>query len=138
MNVVALSGRLTKAPILRYGGEDSSVAIARFTLAVDDKDGADFVNIKCLGRNAEWADKWLSKGSRVEVQGKIKSGDYTKDGKKVYFTEVLASHVGFGETKAEAEARQNGNNNQGFQAAAVNEGGFMNIPEGIEEELPFH
>ena len=81
MNIVALTGRLTKAPVTRYGGQDSSVAITRFTMAVDDKDGADFINIKCLGRTAEWAEKWLSKGSKVEVAGKIKTGHYTKDGK---------------------------------------------------------
>ena len=131
MNVVALTGRLTKAPVTRYGGQDNSVAITRFTLAVDDKDGADFINIKCLGRTAERAEKWLSKGSKVEVTGKIKTGHYTKDGREVYFTEVLASGLGFGESKAEAEARQNS------QPQPCDNDGFMNIPDGIDEELPF-
>ena len=131
MNIVALTGRLTKAPEMRYGGQDNSLAITRFTLAVDDKDGADFVNIKCLGRTAEWAEKWLSKGSKVEVGGKIKTGHYTKDGKEVYYTEVQASSLGFGESKAEAEARQ------GNQHQQNNDDGFMNIPDGIDEELPF-
>lgn len=131
MNVVALTGRLTKAPVTRYGGQDNSVAITRFTLAVDDKDGADFINIKCLGRTAEWAEKWLSKGGKVEVTGKIKTGHYTKDGREVYFTEVLASGLGFGESKAEAEARQNS------QPQPCDNDGFMNIPDGIDEELPF-
>lgn len=131
MNVVALTGRLTKAPVTRYGGQDNSVAITRFTLAVDDKDGADFINIKCLGRTAEWAEKWLSKGNKVEVTGKIKTGHYTKDGREVYFTEVLASGLGFGESKAEAEARQNS------QPQPCDNDGFMNIPDGIDEELPF-
>lgn len=133
MNIVALTGRLTKAPVTRYGGQDSSVAITRFTLAVDDKDGADFINIKCLGRTAEWAEKWLSKGSKVEVSGKIKTGHYTKDGKEVYYTEVQASTLGFGESKAEAEARQG---NQQPQPSGND--GFMNIPDGIDEELPFN
>lgn len=132
MNIVALTGRLTKAPVTRYGGQDSSVAITRFTLAVDDKDGADFINIKCLGRTAEWAEKWLSKGSKVEVGGKIKTGHYTKDGKEVYYTEVQASSLSFGESKAEAEARQ------GNQPQPSNNDGFMNIPDGIDEELPFN
>lgn len=131
MNIAALSGRLTKAPTTRYGGQDNSVAITRFTLAVDDVGGADFINIKCLGRTAEWAEKWLSKGSKVEVTGKIKTGHYTKDGREVYYTEILASTLGFGESKAEAEARQ------GNQQAAADEGGFMNIPDGYDEELPF-
>lgn len=131
MNIAALSGRLTKAPTTRHGGQDNSVAITRFTLAVDDVGGADFINIKCLGRTAEWAEKWLSKGSKVEVTGKIKTGHYTKDGREVYYTEILASTLGFGESKAEAEARQ------GNQQPAADEGGFMNIPDGYDEELPF-
>lgn len=133
MNIVALTGRLTKAPVTRYGGEDNSVAITRFTLAVDDVGGADFINIKCLGRTAEWAEKWLNKGSKVEVTGKIKTGHYTstKDGREVYYTEVQANNLGFGESKAEAEARQNN------QQQAFGNDGFMNIPDGIDEELPF-
>lgn len=134
MNIVALTGRLTKAPVITYGGQDCSVAIARFTLAVDDKDGANFINIKCLGRTAEWAEKWLNKGSKVEVSGKIKTGHYTKDGKEVYYTEVQASALGFGESKAEAEARQG---NQERPEPTTDENGFMNIPDGIDEELPF-
>ena len=93
MNTVGLTGRLTKAPTTRYGGQDNSVAITRFTLAVDDAGGADFIKIKCLGRTAEWAEKWLSKGSKVEVTGKIKTGHYTKDGREVYYTEVLANSL---------------------------------------------
>ena len=77
MNNVSLTGRLTREPELRYGGQDNSTAITRFTLAVDDGKDTDFINIKCFGRTAEWAQKWLSKGSRVEVTGKIKTGSYT-------------------------------------------------------------
>ena len=72
MNNVSLTGRLTREPELRYGGQDNSTAITRFTLAVDDGKDTDFINIKCFGRTAEWAQKWLSKGSRAEVTGKIK------------------------------------------------------------------
>lgn len=134
MNNVSLTGRLTKAPITRYGGQDNSVAISRFTLAVDDYQGTDFINIKCLGRTAEWAEKWLSKGSKVELTGKIKTGHYTgRDGKEVYYTEVQAITLGFGESKAEAEARGNSNGQQ-----SNDEGGFMSIPDGIDEELPFN
>lgn len=107
MNNVSLSGRLTKNPELRYGGQENSTAIARFTLAVDDGRETDFINIKCFGRTAEWVDKWLSKGNKAEVTGKIKTGSYDsqRTGQKVYYTEVVANNVGFGETKAEAEAR---------------------------------
>ena len=141
MNIVALSGRLTKAPETRYGGQDNNVKIARFTLAVDSKDGADFINIKCLGRTAEWAEKWLSKGNKVEVSGKIQTGHYTKDGKEVYYTEVLANALGFGESKAEAEARRSGQqrpDGQARQEPPTDENGFMYIPDGIDEELPFN
>lgn len=118
MNNVSLTGRLTREPELRYGGQDNSTAITRFTLAVDDGKDTDFINIKCFGRTAEWAQKWLSKGSRAEVTGS-----------KVYYTEVVANSVGFGESKAEAEAR-------GQQLPESD--GFMNIPEGADEELPFN
>ena len=73
MNNVSLTGRLTREPELRYGGQDNSTAITRFTLAVDDGKDTDFINIKCFGRTAEWAQKWLSKGSKAEVTGKIKT-----------------------------------------------------------------
>ena len=122
MNNVSLTGRLTREPELRYGGQDNSTAITRFTLAVDDGKDTDFINIKCFGRTAEWAQKWLSKGSRAEVTGKIKTGSYEsqRTGSKVYYTEVVANNVGFGESKAEAEAR-------GQQLPESD--GFMNIPE---------
>ena len=99
MNNVSLTGRLTREPELRYGGQDNSTAITRFTLAVDDGKDTDFINIKCFGRTAEWAQKWLSKGSRAEVTGKIKTGSYEsqRTGSKVYYTEVVANNVGFGE-----------------------------------------
>ena len=124
MNNVSLTGRLTREPELRYGGQDNSTAITRFTLAVDDGKDTDFINIKCFGRTAEWAQKWLSKGSRAEVTGKIKTGSYEsqRTGSKVYYTEVVANSVGFGENKAEAEAR-------GQQLPESD--GFMNIP-GVE------
>lgn len=98
MNNVTLSGRLTKEPDVRYGGENNSVAIARFTLAVDDYKSTDFINIRALGKTAEWVEKWLQKGNKVELVGKIKTGHYTgRDGKEIYYTEVLASSVSFGE-----------------------------------------
>lgn len=72
MNNVVLSGRLTKNAEVRYGGEDGSVATARFTLAVQDYKGTDFINIRALGKQAEWVEKWTSKGTKVELTGKIK------------------------------------------------------------------
>lgn len=133
MNSVALSGRLTKKPELRYGGQENSTAIARFTLAVDDGRETDFINIKCFGRTAEWVEKWLSKGNRAEVTGKIKTGSYTsqRTGQKVYYTEVLANNVDFGETKAEAEARAAAGQQPNY------DDGFMSIPDDADE-LPFN
>lgn len=132
MNNVSLSGRLTKAPELRYGGQDNSTAIARFTLAVPDGQETSFINVKCFGKTAEWVEKWISKGSKVEVTGKIKTGSYESQSKgKVYYTDVIANKVEFGETKAEAEARQQSD------GGYTDKDGFMDIPEGIDEELPF-
>jgi single-strand DNA-binding protein len=134
MNNVSLTGRLTKAPELRYSGGENNTAVARFTLAVDDgaQKDTDFINIKCFGRTAEWAEKWLSKGSKAEVAGRIKTGSYTsqRTGQKVYYTEVVANSVGFGETKAEAEARTAGQQEY--------EGGFISIPDDVADELPFN
>lgn len=138
MNSVALVGRLTREPEVRYGGKDSSVAIARFTLAVQDRDNADFITIKALGKLGEWAEKWLSKGSKVELTGKIKTGHYkNREGNEVYYTEVLANHLEFGESKAEADARKE---TAGSSTEKKDEDpfAFMNIPVGIEEDLPFN
>ena len=136
MNNVTLSGRLTKEPDVRYGGENNSVAIARFTLAVDDYKSTDFINIRTLGKTAEWVEKWLQKGNKVEIVGKIKTGHYTgRDGKEIYYTEVLASSVSFGETKAEAQQRQQAAGDRPQPTPSSD--GFMDIPDGYDDGLPF-
>lgn len=136
MNNVTLSGRLTKEPDVRYGGENNSVAIARFTLAVDDYKSTDFINIRALGKTAEWVEKWLQKGNKVELVGKIKTGRYTgRDGKEIYYTEVLASSVSFGETKAEAQQRQQAADDRPQPTPSGD--GFMDIPDGYDDGLPF-
>lgn len=131
MNKVILTGRLTRNPDTRYGGENSSTAISRFTLAVDDRNETDFINCKALGKLGEWAERWLAKGSKVELVGKIKTGKYTKDGKDVYYTEVLATELNFGESKAEKEARN------GATPEPAPSDGFMHIPDGDYDGLPF-
>lgn len=136
MNNVTLSGRLTKEPDVRYGGENNSVAIARFTLAVDDYKSTDFINIRALGKTAEWVEKWLQKGNKVELVGKIKTGHYTgRDGKEIYYTEVLASSVSFGETKAEVQQRRQAAGDR--PQPTPSDGGFMDIPDGYDDGLPF-
>lgn len=135
MNLVAICGRLTRDPEIRYGGKDNATAIARFTLAVDDMGDTDFISCKALGRAAEWVEKWAHKGTKIEVKGRIKSGSYEKNGSKVYYTEVLADAASFGESKAEADARAAAGNNS--QQEPAESDGFMNIPDGVDEELPF-
>lgn len=136
MNCVQLTGRLTRKPEVRYGGQDNSTAIARFTLAVDDRGATDFIACKALGKLGEWVEKWTDKGTKIELTGKIKTGSYDKDGSKVYYTEVLASGLSFGESKTEAQGRQN--SSTAPQAPDTDANGFMNIPDGIDDELPFN
>ena len=147
MNKVILMGRLTRDPEVRYSQGDGSMAIARYSLAVDrrgrgsNQDGdqtADFINIVAFGKAGEFAEKYLHKGTKVLVTGRIQTGSYTnKDGVKVYTTDVIAEDQEF------AESKNAGSENQGFVPANPAESadpgdGFMNIPDGIDEELPFN
>ena len=147
MNKVTLMGRLTRDPDVRYTEADPPMAIARYTLAVDrrfgKKDGeqsADFINCVAFGRSGEFAEKYLHQGTKIAVAGRIQTGSYTnRDGQKVYTTDVVVEEQEFAESKA-ASAEHTG----GFAPAdrpspsnAVSDG-FMNIPDGIDEELPFN
>ena len=147
MNKVVLMGRLTRDPEVRYSQGDNPLAIARFTLAVDrrfKRDGeqtADFINCVVFGRSAEFTEKYFHQGTKVVVSGRIQTGSYTnRDGAKVYTTEVVVEEQEFAESKAASES------NGGYRAPAaaapapsVDAGdGFMNIPDGIDEELPFN
>lgn len=135
MNNAVLSGRLTRDAEIRYSQGESPTAIARFTLAVGDYNSTDFISCKALGKQAEWLEKWTKKGTKVELTGKIKTGSYEskQTGQKVYYTEVLVNSVAFGESRAEAEARQDNS-----PVPQPDNGGFMNIPDGMGEELPFN
>ena len=150
MNKVILMGRLTRDPEVRYSQGENSLAIARFTLAVDrrfKRDGeasADFINCVAFGRQAEHTERFYRQGLKVVVTGRIQTGSYTnKDGVKVYTTEVVVEEQEFAESKAVSDA-----NAGGFRAAPtpapapapVSDAGdgFMNIPDGIDEELPFN
>lgn len=100
MNSVNLIGRLTKDPEVRYTSADSK-AVARFTLAVDGyNDKADFISIIVFGRQAENCEKYLHKGSKAGIEGRISTGSYEKDGKKVYTTDVIATRVEFLDSKS--------------------------------------
>ncbi|SHN62343.1 single-strand DNA-binding protein [Butyrivibrio hungatei DSM 14810] len=151
MNKVILCGRLTRDPEVRYSQGENSMAIARYTLAVDrrvnrsnQQDGqtADFIGIVAFGKSGEFAEKYLKKGTKVIVTGRIQTGSYTnKDGVKVYTTDVVAEDQEFAESK-NSSAGNGGNfggsapSNEPAPSAAGD--GFMNIPDGIDEELPFN
>lgn len=133
MNKVILMGRLTADPNVNYTQDGK--AIARFTLAVDRRikqDGgqnADFITCVSFGRTAEFIEKYAKKGTKFVIDGRIQTGSYTnKDNQKVYTTDVVVENIEFAESKA-----SNGNSEQN----APSDGGWMNIPEGIDEELPF-
>ena len=150
MNRVILMGRLTRDPEVRYSQGERSMAIARYTLAVDRRgrrgqDGndqtADFINCVAFDRAGEFAEKYFRQGMRVLVSGRIQTGSYTnKDGVKVYTTEVVVENQEFAESK---NAQGNGGYANAGQSAAPApmpaDDGFMNIPDGVEDEgLPFN
>lgn len=141
MNNVTLSGRLTRDPDIRLCGKDNDTKLARFTLAVDRNNAnneADFIAIKVIGKRADWIEQYIHKGSRIELSGRIQSGSYDNErGEKVYYTEVLANSVEFGESKKDAENK--GANQAPTQAAeqGAQHWGFMDIPDGSEADMPF-
>lgn len=146
MNKVILMGRLTRDPEVRYSQGENSTAIARYTLAVDrrfqrDNDqSADFISCVAFGKNAEFAEKWLGKGIKICIEGRIQTGSYTnKDGVKVYTTDVVVEGQEFAESKNSGQNNGGSNGSQNSRPApsGASSDGFMNIPEGIEDELPF-
>ena len=147
MNKVILMGRLTRDPEVRYSQGESSLAIARYTLAVDrrfnrnNQDGqtADFINCVAFGKAGEFAEKYLKKGTKMAVTGRIQTGSYTnKDGQKVYTTDIVVEEAEFAESK-NASGGQGGGGDYSRPAAAPSgaDEGFMNIPDGIDDEIPF-
>ena len=147
MNKAILMGRLTRDPDVRYSQGENPMAIARYTLAVDrrfKRDGeqsADFINCLAFGRSAEFAEKYFKQGTKIAVSGRIQTGSYTnREGVKVYTTEVVIEEQEFAESKAAASQ----NNNRGAsqlstpQPSTTASDGFMNIPDGLEDELPFN
>ncbi len=148
MNKVILMGRLTRDPEVRYSQGENATAVARYTLAVDrrfnrnnDEQTADFINCVAFGRSGEFAEKYLHKGTKIAVTGRIQTGSYTnKDGVKVYTTDVVVEDQEFAESKnASGQAGGDYAPAGRTQSAPVAAGdGFMNIPDGIDEELPFN
>ena len=149
MNKAILMGRLTRDPEVRYTQGENQMAIARYTLAVDrrfnrngDENTADFINCVSFGKTAEFAERYFRKGTKIAISGRIQTGSYTnKDGVKVYTTDVVVEDQEFAESK-----NSNGGSSDNYSAPANNFSaapmaagdGFMNIPDGIDEELPFN
>ena len=154
MNKVILMGRLTRDPEVRYTQGDNAMAIARYTLAVDrrfnrnngDDQTADFIGCVAFGRAGEFAEKYFRKGTKIAVTGRIQTGSYTnKDGVKVYTTDVVVEEQEFAESKNASDNSgfsggfSGGNSFGGSRPEPSGAGdGFMNIPDGIDEELPFN
>ena len=140
MNKVLMIGRLTRDPEVRYSQGANQMAIARFSIAVDrrwKREGepdADFFNCTAFGRPAELAEKYLKKGMKIVVIGRIQNDNYTnKEGQKIYSVQIMVEEIEFAESKAAGQ--QNDTNRQQDRPKYTD--GFMSIPEGAEEELPF-
>ena len=147
MNKVILIGRLTRDPEVRYSQGETSMAIARYTLAVDRRgrregeQSADFISCKAFGKAGEWAEKWLRKGIKIAITGRIQTGSYTNnEGQKVYTTDVIIEEQEFAEIKAASEGNiQSQGQSQGRQQPSQAGDGFMSIPDGVDDdELPFN
>ena len=160
MNKVILMGRLTRDPDVRYSQGEDSMAIARYTLAVDrrvrrdgnaqDQQTADFIGCVAFGKSAEFAEKYLHQGTKIAVEGRIQTGSYTnKDGQKVYTTDIVVENQEFAESKNASTGnggsfsggRSFGSGSQMSSQQDMSSigDGFMNIPDGVEDEgLPFN
>lgn len=145
MNKVILMGRLTRDPEVRYSQSSEPLAIARYTLAVDrrgrkdtsgNEQSADFIPCVAFGKAGEFVEKYFRQGIKVVVSGRIQTGSYTnKDGNKVYTTEVIVEEQEFAESKNASQNSGESSERPGPSMASAD--GFMSIPDGIENELPF-
>lgn len=143
MNKVILMGRLARDPDIRYSQGENATAIARFSLAVDRRfkqegqPNADFINCLAFGKRAEFLEKYCHKGTKLVVEGSWQTGSYTnKDGNKVYTNDCIVESCEFAESKN--ASGNNGGGNAGQVPNYSSGDGFMNIPDGIDEELPFN
>ena len=152
MNKVILMGRLTRDPDVRYTQGVEPMCIARYTLAVDRKGAnqegqqtADFISCVAFAKAAEFSEKYLRQGMKIAVSGRIQTGSYTnRDGKKVYTTDVVVEEQEFAESKnaqtggTSQVANVVGQPARTEQQSMTDAEGFMQIPDGIDEELPFN
>ena len=139
MNKVILMGNITRDPEIRYTQGEKSVAIARFSLAInrrfsrDGETNVDFFNCTAFGKQAEFVEKYFRQGSRMLLVGRVQNDNYTnKNGEKVYSVQIMADEIEF------AERKQAGGNNNAEPEQKQDDDDFMEIPENIESELPFN
>ncbi len=149
MNKVIMIGRLTRDPEIRYGQGANGTVVGAFSIAVDrrfKRDGepdADFFDCTTFGKQAEFVEKYLKKGIKIVIEGRLQNDNYTnKDGQKVYRTRIIVENLEFAESKAASESSgytggQSSNYSQPAPAPSGAQEGFMEIPSEIEEELPF-
>ena len=144
MNKVILLGNLTRDPEIRYSQGEKQIAVARFSLAVnrrfanDGETNADFFNCTAFGKTAEFVEKYFRQGSRMSLVGRIENNNYTnKNGEKVYSVQIMVEEVEFAERKSAQSNNQTQNQNQQAQTNCGDDD-FMNIPDGIEDGLPFN
>lgn len=138
-------GRLTRDPEVRYTSGERSMAVARYTLAVDRRgrgnnngeQTADFINIVAFDKAGEFAERYFRQGMRVLVSGRIQTGSYAnKDGQKVYTTDIVVDSQEFADSKGAGSG--SGSGSSAAPSSSVGDG-FMNIPDGVEDEgLPFN
>lgn len=146
MNKAILMGRLTRDPEVRYSQTDSNMAIARFSLAVDrrfkkqgDTVTADFFNCTAFGKQGEFVEKYLKQGTKIVVTGRIQNDNYTnKEGQKVYSVQIMVEEIEFAESKASSQSNAGNDGSAQPQMGAPDADGFMNIPDGIDNSLPFN
>ncbi len=143
MNKVILMGRLTRDPEVRYSQGENATAVARYTLAVarkfnrENEQNADFINCIAFGRAGEFAERYLTKGTKIAISGRIQTGSYTnKDGVRIYTTDIVIEEQEFAESKRSSN-NGNASNSDAFTPNYADDG-FMNVPDGIDEELPFN
>lgn len=140
MNKIILLGRLTRNPEVRYSSGENSTAISRFTLAVNrkyvkenDEVKADFFNCTAFGKQGEFVEKYLKQGTKVALSGRVQNDNYTnREGQKVYSVQIIVEEIEFAESKGSSETTQ------AAEPGQADNNGFMNIPTGLEEELPFN
>lgn len=144
MNIVIFMGRLTRDPDIRYTQEPQPKAVARMRIAVDrrfKKDGqpeADFFYITAFGKIAEFTEKYLRKGTKIVVQAHAQNNNYKdRDGNMVYTNQIIADSIEFAESKKAAESHQSREPQSAAPQGTPGPDGFMNIPDEMEDELPF-